>query len=68
MSFLNKDDMIEEHDITVNLYNFMVDEMNPVDFECFAYNNTIDAKRIRLIVKDHYQKENKVVSDWITII
>lgn len=68
MSFLNKDDVIEEHGITVNLYNFMVDEMNPVDFECFAFNNTIDAKKIRLIVKDHYQKENEVVSDWITII
>lgn len=68
ISYVDKDDNIVEQNATIHLKNFMIDPDLGIEFECFPYNNTINPLEIQIIVRDHFQKENKIVSDWISII
>ena len=47
---------------------FMIDENNPVEFECFVYNNTIQKKKIKLVIRDHYDNNLYAESKEITIV
>ena len=67
ISYTDRNDNIIEHPATINLNNFMIDAENGLDFKCFVYDNIVNETRIRFIIKDHNKKENKTVSDWITI-
>ena len=67
ISYTDRNDNIIEHPATINLNNFMIDAENGLDFKCFVYDNIVNETRIRFIVKDHNKKENKTVSDWITV-
>ena len=68
ISYVNKNDEIVETNAVLNLSNFMIDEQIPMEFECFAYDKEIKPLRIRLIVKDHCEKNLKAVSPWFTVI
>lgn len=46
----------------------MIDENNPIEFECFVYPRNVNTKTIKLILRDHYNTENKCVSDSILIV
>ena len=46
----------------------MIDEQIPMEFECFAYDKEIKPLKIRLIVKDHCEKNLKAISPWFTVI
>lgn len=68
ISYTDRNDNIVEHPATIHLNNFMIDRVNGIDFKCFVFDNNVNTTRIRLIVKDHYYKDAKVVSDWISVI
>jgi hypothetical protein len=52
----------------INLKNFQIDEINPIEFECFVYNNDINYKEIKLVLRDHYNTKNICVGENIIII
>ena len=68
MSYENKKEEITEIPVKLNLKNFMIDENNPIDFDCFVYNNKIEQKKIKLVIRDHYDKNLYCESDVITIV
>lgn len=68
ISYVNKNDEIVETNAVLNLSNFMIDEQIPMEFECFAYDKEIKPLKIRLIVKDHCEKNLKAISPWFTVI
>ena len=68
MSYEDKAGNIIDVPIKLNLKNFMIDENNPIDFTCFVYNGIINKKQIKLIIKDHYNKNIMAESDIITIV
>lgn len=52
----------------LNLKNFQIDEINPIEFDCFVYNNEINYKKIKLVLRDHHNKDRKVYGDPIIIV
>lgn len=52
----------------INLKNFMIDETNPIEFECFVYPTKVSFKNVKLILRDHYNNNNICTSDSITIV
>jgi hypothetical protein len=68
ISYTDKNDNIIEHPAIVHLKNFQIDPDLGIEFECFPYENDINPLEVKFIIKDHYQKENKLVSDWVSII
>lgn len=53
----------------VNLHNFMVDrESVPMEFECFVYEGEFNPKKVRLIVRDHNDRNIKAESEWFYIV
>ena len=68
LQYEGKDGSIKEHDIVLNLDNFMISPVGGVEFECFPYEGEMNPLEVRFIIKDHYQKEIKAVSDYVSII
>lgn len=68
MSYENKKGEITDIPVKLNLKNFMIDETNPIDFKCFVYDNNIPTKKVKLIIRDHYNKNLFAESDIITIV
>lgn len=68
MSYENKQGEIVDVPVKLNLKNFMIDENNPIDMECFIYNNDIKKKNIKLIIRDHYDTNLYCESDVITVV
>lgn len=68
MSYENKHGEIIDVPVKLNLKNFMIDENNPIDMECFIYNNEIKKKNIKLIIRDHYDTNLYCESDVITVV
>lgn len=52
----------------LNLKNFQIDEINPIEFDCFVYNNEINYKKIKLVLRDHHNKDRKVYGEPIIIV
>lgn len=52
----------------LNLKNFQIDEVNPIEFDCFVYNNEINYKKIKLVLRDHHNKDRKVYGEPIIIV
>ena len=52
----------------LNLKNFQIDEINPIEFDCFVYNNEINYKKVKLVLRDHHNKDRKVYGDPIIIV
>jgi len=46
----------------------MIDETNPIEFKCFVYPREVNTKQVKLILRDHYNTENKCISDSILIV
>lgn len=59
---------IIEYPAKVNLHNFMVQPVDGVKFECFVYENNIDAKRVKIIVRDHNNRNAYAESEWFTVV
>lgn len=68
ITYEDKSGKIIEIPAKLNLKNFQIDEINPIDFECFVYNNTVNFKNIKLVLRDHHNVQNICVSDEITIV
>ena len=68
LQYEGKDGSIKEHDILINLDNFMISPVDGVEFECFPYEGEMNPVEVRFIIKDHYQKDIKAVSDYVSII
>lgn len=52
----------------LNLKNYQIDEINPIEFECFVYNNEINYKTVKLVLRDHHNRERKVIGEPIIIV
>ncbi len=52
----------------LNLKNFQIDEINPIEFDCFVYNNEINYKKVKLVLRDHHNKDRKVYGEPIIIV
>lgn len=68
ISYTNKKGEIVEHDAVIHLSNYMIDPDRGIEFKCFPFEADMKISTIRFIVKDHYQKENKAISDWVSIV
>lgn len=68
ISYENKNGYIQEYPAVVNLHNYMVNPMNGLDFKCFVYENDIDSKKIRVIIRDHNNRKAYAESDWFTVV
>ena len=68
ISYEDKFGKLIEIPAKLNLKNFQIDETNPIEFECFVYNNDIKTKKIKLILRDHHNINNICVSEEITIV
>ena len=68
ISYENRKGNIVEIPAKIHLRNFMIDPTLGIEFECFPFENDITSHKVKLIVKDHSKKENKVVSNWFTVI
>lgn len=68
ISYESKNGQIIEVPAKLNLKNFMIDETNPIEFECFVYSGNINAKPVKLVLRDHHNLENICVSDQILIV
>ena len=52
----------------LNLHNFMIDENDPIEFDCFVYKNSVVSRKIHLILRDHHSIDNKAISEVVTIV
>lgn len=68
ISYEDNKGQLKEVPAKLNLKNFMIDENNPIEFECFVYPRKVNTKTVKLILRDHYNTENKCVSDSILIV
>lgn len=68
ISYENKDGRIIEYPAIVNLHNYMVNPVAGLDFKCFVYENEIDSKKVRIIVRDHNNKDAFAMSEWFMIV
>lgn len=68
LSYENLSGRIQEYPAHINLHNHMVAPVGGVDFECFVYENEIDAKRVRIIIRDHNERDVYVTSEYFTVV
>ena len=68
ISYEDKTGKLQEIPAKLNLKNFQIDENNPIDFECFVYNNEIKSKNIKMVLRDHHNINNICISKEITIV
>ena len=68
ISYVTRTGEIKEYPAVINTRNYMIDSELGIEFNCFVYENDVDAKRIKIVVQDHYEKSNKLESDWISVL
>ena len=68
LSYENLSGRIQEYPAHINLHNHMVAPVGGVDFDCFVYENEIDAKRVRIIIRDHNERDVYVTSEYFTVV
>ena len=68
ITYEDKHGQLIEVPAKLNLKNFQIDEINPIEFECFVYNNIVNYKTVKLILRDHHNVKNICISDTITIV
>ncbi len=68
ISYEDKTGNIKEIPAKLNLKNYQIDELNPIEFNCFAYNNDINFKKVKLILRDHHNKDRIAETEHEIII
>lgn len=67
ISYETKNGNIKEIPATIHTKNYQIDSEAGIDFNCFVYENDVKSSRIKIIVRDYYQKENMCETDWVSI-
>lgn len=68
ITYEDKNGSFVEIPAKLNLKNYQIDEIEPIQFDCFVYNNEINYKKIKLVLRDHHNKDRKVYGDPIIIV
>lgn len=67
ISYQTKSGEIKEYPAVIHTKNYQIDSEASIEFNCFVYENDVDTNRIKIILRDYYQKENMCETDWISI-